>query len=88
MALTWVVTNRTSEVLADAVPVELPVTETVAIPRAAEAPAANVSTLVPVVGFGLNDAVTPLGRLDATRNTLPVSAPAPVTVTVLAPDAP
>ena len=36
----------------------------------------------------MNDAVTPLGRLDAARVTLAVNPPEPLTVTVLAPDAP
>ena len=47
-----------------------------------------MATLVPVVGFGLKDAVTPLGRPDAESITLPVNPPEPVTVTVLVADAP
>jgi hypothetical protein len=35
--------------------------------------AVNVSTLVPVVGFGVNDAVTPLGRPNPVRVTLPMN---------------
>jgi hypothetical protein len=33
----------------------------------------RVSTLAPVLGFGVNDAPTPLGRPDAARFTLPVN---------------
>ena len=35
--------------------------------------AVNVSVLVLVAGFGLNDAVTPVGRPDAARVTAPVN---------------
>ena len=35
--------------------------------------AVNVKVLYPVVGFGLKDAVTPLGRPDAARLTLPAN---------------
>jgi len=35
--------------------------------------AVSVSTLDPVVGFGEKDAVTPLGRPDAERVTLPAN---------------
>ena len=45
--------------------------------------AVSVSKLVPVVGLGLNDAVTPLGNPDAARLTLPVTAT--VIVVVLEP---
>jgi hypothetical protein len=47
-----------------------------------------VSTLVPVAGFGLKEAVTPLGSPDAESITLPVNPPEGVTVTVLVADAP
>jgi membrane-associated protease RseP (regulator of RpoE activity) len=59
----------------DAVSVwEVPVMVTVAGPRAAVLLAVSISTLVPVVGFGVNDAVTPLGRTDVTaRFTLPAN---------------
>lgn len=43
--------------------------------------AVSVSTLVPLVGFGLNDAVTPLGREGAARFTLPVKPFSSYTVT-------
>src|SRR5271163_3777770 len=58
---------------------------TVAVPVVAELLAVSVSTLVPVVGFVPNAAVTPLGRPDAARVTLPVNPPTSVTVIVLVP---
>ena len=57
---------------ADRLP-EVPVIVTVAGPVAAVLLAVNVSRLLPAAGFGLNKAVTPLGRLDALRATLPVN---------------
>ena len=42
-------------------------------PRVAELLAAKVNVLLPVVGFGEKDAVTPLGRPDAERVALPVN---------------
>jgi hypothetical protein len=49
---------------------EVPVmTTSLAGPVGAELLAVNVITLVPVVTFGLMDAVTPLGRLEAARVT-------------------
>ena len=39
----------------------------------AELLAVKVSTLLPVVGFGAKDAVTPLGRPDSVRVTLPLN---------------
>ena len=51
-------------------------------PEAAVSLAVSVSMLVPVVGFGVNDAVTPLGSPDATRLTLPVNPFLGVTVMV------
>ena len=41
-------------------------------PRLAELLAVNVNVLFPVVGFGANDAVTPLGKPETDRFTLPV----------------
>ena len=68
---------------------EVPVIVTVVGPPAAAEPlAVSVSVLVPAVGFGLNNAVTPLGRTDVARVTLPVNPPTSVTVMVLAPPAP
>jgi hypothetical protein len=47
--------------------------------------AVNVSVLVVAVLLGLNDAVTPLGRPDADKLTLPLKPFCGVTVMVLAP---
>src|SRR5208337_952897 len=66
----------------------VPVIVTVAVPVVAVALAVSVNVLVEVVGLGLNCAVTPLGRLDAARVTLPVNPPTSVTVMVLVPPAP
>jgi hypothetical protein len=62
---------------------EVPVIITIAEPGAAVLLALNVSPLVPDVGFVANVAVTPLGRPDAARVTMPVNAPFGVTVIVL-----
>lgn len=71
-------------VVADKLP-EVPVMVTVALPVVAVALAVSVSTLLPVVGFVPNDAVTPLGRPDAARVTLPLNPSTSVTVIVLVP---
>lgn len=47
--------------------------------------AVSVSTLVPVVGLVPNAAVTPLGRPDAAKVTLPLNPPTSVTEMVLVP---
>jgi hypothetical protein len=65
-----------------------PVTVTVNAPMAAVALAVNVSALVVVAGFALNDAVTPLGNPDADKLTLPVKPFCGVTVIVLVPAVP
>jgi len=64
---------------------EVPVIVTVAAPVVAVALAVSVSTLVPVVGFVPNAAVTPLGRPEAAKVTLPVNPPTSVTEIVLVP---
>ena len=64
---------------------DVPVIVAVAEPVVAEMLAVSVSVLVLVVGFVLNDAVTPLGRPEAARVTLPVNPPTSVTVIVLVP---
>jgi len=64
---------------------EVPVMVTVEVPVAAVALAVRVSTLVPLVGFVPNAAVTPLGRPDAASVTLPLNPPRSVTVIVLVP---
>src|ERR1039458_8740282 len=58
---------------------------TVTAPVAAVALAVSVSVLVEVVGFGLNAAVTPLGKPDAERVTLPLKPFTGVMVIVLVP---
>ncbi len=63
---------------------EVPVTVIVDIPVTAAALAVSVKVLTPVVLAGLNDAVTPLGRPDAARLTLPLKPPCGPTVIVLA----
>ena len=63
-------------------------TVTVEVPGVAVLLAVNVSVLVLVAGFGLNDGVTPVGRPDAERFTLPVNALVGVIVIVLVPLAP
>jgi hypothetical protein len=77
-------TVRAIVVLAVRLP-EVPVMVTVAAPVVAVLLAVRVNTLVPVVGFVPNDAVTPLGRPDAARVTLPVNPPTSVTEIVLVP---
>jgi hypothetical protein len=52
---------------------EVPVTVKLYCPTAAELLAVNVIVVVPAVGLGEKDAVTPLGRPDAESVTLPVN---------------
>jgi len=66
-------------------PLAFPVMVTVTVPVVAVGLAASVSVLVVVVGFGLKDAVTPLGRLEVDRFTLPVKPFCGETVIVLVP---
>jgi hypothetical protein len=61
---------------------EVPVTVTVAEPVGAELLVVRVSTLAPVVGLVPNAAVTPVGRPDAARVTLPLNPFRFVTVIV------
>ena len=65
-----------------------PVTVTATVPVAAVPLAVSVKVLVLAVLLGLNDAVTPLGRPDADKLTLPLKPFCGVTVMVLAPPAP
>jgi hypothetical protein len=67
---------------------EIPVIVTVDVPVVAVGLAVRVSVLVVVVGFGLNPAVTPLGRPEALNVTLPLKPFCGVTVIVLVPFAP
>lgn len=64
---------------------DTPLTITVDFPPPAPAATVRVSVLVEVVGFGLNAAVTPLGRSDADNVTLPLKPLAGTTVIVLVP---
>ena len=65
-----------------------PATVTVLVPGGAVLLAVNVNVLVLVVLLGLNNAVTPLGRPDADKLTLPLKPFRGVTVMVLVPLAP
>jgi hypothetical protein len=65
-----------------------PVMVTVTVPVAAVLLAVRVNVLVLAVLAGLNDAVTPLGKPDADKLTLPLKPFSGVTVMVLAPLAP
>jgi hypothetical protein len=67
---------------------DVPVMVTVAVPVVAVLLAVNVNVLVVVAGFVLNDAVTPLGRPDADKVTLPLKPFCGVTVIVLVPAVP
>jgi hypothetical protein len=64
---------------------DTPVMVTVTVPVAAVPLAVNVSVLVEVVGFGTNAAVTPLGKPDALKVTLPLKPFTGTTVIVLVP---
>ena len=66
-------------------PPDAPVMVTVTVPVTAVLLAVSVSVLVLDVLVGLNDAVTPLGKPDADKLTLPLNPPCGVTVMVLAP---
>jgi hypothetical protein len=58
-------------VLCDRLP-EDPVMVTLTVPVVAALLAVSVTVLVAVAGFGLKDAVTPLGKPETDRLTLPV----------------
>ena len=64
---------------------DVPVTVTVTVPVAAVPLAVNVTVLVLVVLLGLKDAVTPFGRPDADKLTVPLKPLCGVTVIVLEP---
>jgi hypothetical protein len=81
LAVPPVVTESVIVVVAVSVP-EVPVMVTVDAPVVAVLLAVNVSTLLPVVGLVPNAAVTPVGRPDAARVTLPVNGLTSVTVMV------
>ena len=67
---------------------DVPVTVTVAVPIAAVLLAVSVNVLALAEPVGLNDAVTPLGRPDAVKLTLPLKPFCGLTEMVLAPLAP
>jgi hypothetical protein len=67
---------------------EIPVTVIVEVPTVVVLLVDSVSTLVPVVGLVANAAVTPVGRPDAARVTLPAKGDMSVTVIVSVPLAP
>jgi hypothetical protein len=79
--LAGALTVRAMVVLDVSVP-EIPVMVTAAAPMVAVLLAVNVSTLVPVVGFVPNAAVTPPGSPEAARATLPVNGLTSITVMV------
>ena len=64
---------------------DVPVIVTVLVAAPAEGLTVSVSALVEVVGFGVNPAVTPLGRPEAAKLTLPVKPLAGTTAIVLVP---
>ena len=61
---------------------DAPVMITVTVPVVAVLLAVTVNVLVLVAGFGLNEAVTPVGRADVERLTLPLKPFCGATVTV------
>jgi hypothetical protein len=67
---------------------EVPVTVTVTEPVVAVLLAVSVKVLLPVVLLGLKDAVTPEGKPEADKLTLPVKPFTGVTEMVLVPLAP
>jgi hypothetical protein len=67
---------------------EVPVMVTLDVPVVAVASAVNVNVLVLVVLLGLKEAVTPLGRPEADKLTLPLKPFCAVTVIVLVPIVP
>jgi hypothetical protein len=67
---------------------DVPVTVTVTVPVVTVLLAVKVSVLLLAVLVGLNDAVTPLGRPDVNKLTLPLKPFCGVTVMVLVPVVP
>ena len=64
---------------------DVPVTVILPVPTVAVLLAASVKVLEPVAGFGLKEAITPLGKPEADRETLPLKPFAGVMVIVLLP---
>lgn len=79
--VTLALTVRAIVVLAVVLP-EVPLMVTVEVPEVAVLLAAKVTTLLPVVGFVPKVAVTPLGKPEAAKVTLPVKPFSGVTETV------
>ena len=78
--------NTVSETVVECVKVpHVPVTVTVAGPVVATLLAISVNVLEPVDGFGLNNAVTPLGKLETDKATLPLKPFWGATVTAVMP---
>jgi len=69
-------------------PPDVPKTVTVAVPVVAVLLAVRFSVLEAVAGFGLNEAVTPVGRPETDKLILPLNPFCGITVIVLAPVAP
>ena len=67
---------------------EMPVTVTGYDPRPVALLTVSVSTLFPLVGFVPHAGVTPPGRPDTARLTLPLNPPRPVTAMVVVPELP
>ena len=76
------VTVSESVVVCDNAP-DVPVMVMATVPRVAVLLAVRVSVLMVVVLVGLNTAVTPAGRPEAERLTLPVNPPSGLTAIVL-----
>jgi hypothetical protein len=72
-------------VVVDVMVPDTPVIVTVVVPTVAVALAVKVSVLVVVAGFGLNAAVTPFGRVEVLKVTLPLKAFCGVIVIALVP---
>jgi hypothetical protein len=75
-------TVRVTDVLVVSLP-EVPVTVRVTVPGVAVLAAFRVSVLVEVAALGLKEAVTPEGRPEINRFTLPLKCPCGTIVTVL-----
>ena len=84
MKLWAALTVNAMDVLAVRLP-EVPVMVTVDVPAVAELLAFSVRTLDPVVGLVPKDAVTPVGKPEAARVTLPANPPTSDTVIVSVP---
>lgn len=75
-------------VVVDVMLPDVPVMVSVLVPTLVEPLAVNVSVLLPVVGFGENVPVTPAGRPDTERLTVPVKPYSSFTYTYAVPEVP